>query len=92
MSGKGDTPRPVDHRLYRENYDRIFKKLDVSTEEWSDEGEKYCIMQPQNPNWSLCGLHLPDEIGMDDDEVPTEITCPECLAIRAREDQQKSKI
>jgi hypothetical protein len=25
-AGKGDTPRPVDAKTYRDNYDRIFRK------------------------------------------------------------------
>jgi hypothetical protein len=26
MAGKGDTPRPVNGKTYRENYDAIFRK------------------------------------------------------------------
>jgi hypothetical protein len=26
MAGKGDTPRPVDGKTYRDNYDRIFAR------------------------------------------------------------------
>ena len=66
-------------------------KVEVAPEEWNDGGE-YCIMQPQNPDWSLCGLHLPDDAGLDDDEVPDEITCADCLAIRAREGPQNAAV
>jgi hypothetical protein len=27
MNGKGDSPRPVNLTKYRENYDRIFRKI-----------------------------------------------------------------
>ena len=28
-AGKGDTPRPVDAKTYRDNYDRIFRKHEI---------------------------------------------------------------
>ena len=28
-AGKGDTPRPVDAKVYGQNYDNIFRKKDV---------------------------------------------------------------
>jgi hypothetical protein len=38
MNGKGDSPRPVDLKRYRENYDLIFRKK--PTNETDDDADK----------------------------------------------------
>jgi hypothetical protein len=50
-AGKGDTPRPVDFKVYGENYDNIFRKMDTLFEmtnnpsprvQWMREKGIYC--------------------------------------------------
>ncbi len=65
------------------------QKPEVTTDEWYDEEGDYCIMQPHNPEWSLCGLHIPDAADIEDDEVPDEVTCKECLAIKVQQGKKR---
>lgn len=52
----------------------------VPVSEYGDENE-WCIMRTDEPDWSVCGLHIPDGASMPDREVPDEITCAECLRL-----------
>ena len=55
-------------------------KIELSPEEWNPDGE-FCVTDPVRPDFGLCGMPL-EGPEMDDDEVPDEITCKECLAIQ----------
>ena len=39
-AGKGDTPRPVDHAKYRNNYDLIFRKDENPTQHPDTDNSK----------------------------------------------------
>ena len=70
----------------------MYSRGELDPEEWNEDGE-FCIMNPARPDWSLCGLHLPDDADIDDDEVPDEITCEDCLAIqRAAKSPQNDQV
>lgn len=46
-----------------------------------DKPGLWCI-EDEDPNMSLCGDKLAPHNSVPGDEVPDEVTCPECLAVQ----------
>lgn len=57
----------------------------VLLEEWHDSDEEFCICREGDPLHGLCGSELNDCPPLEDDEVPDEITCKECLEIKRQQ-------
>lgn len=86
MSGKGDTPRPVNKSKFDENYDRIFGSKKGATEPFADEPvieEKYFWVDP--PTGYIWGfpkiVKLPVKDGelhvFDIDKILSDLGYPE---------------
>lgn len=55
---------------------------EITPGEWNSDDDEFCIMDPDRPDWSLCGLYLPQDETFPYSEVPDEITCAECLSLQ----------
>lgn len=61
---------------------------EIDLEDWNTGEDAWCILDDENPGFSLCGMAAEGATGpvVPNSEVPEEITCQHCLEISRKQD------